>query len=315
MNSRYLLHDAQQAHYFGLPHNMALASVTSTPASVLGYDHRIGYIKLGYDADVVLWDSHPLALGATPRQVFIDGIAQITTPYVNPKPASFQSVPKTPDFSQEADDALKYEGLPPLVPRRSDSDLVVFTNVHSVFLKEGDGIREAFSASEAGVSGNVVVEKGEIVCMGVASTCSVIKHNANIQQVDLEGGTISPALVSYGNHLGLNHIDGEPSTNDGYVHDSLESNPPNIIGEGSIIKAVDGLQFHTRDALLAYRSGVTTGITAPSSNGFLAGLSTAFNTGLPHRLAKGAVVQDIAAKRLILVKRLTMPSNTKDCRL
>jgi len=40
---------------------------------------------------------------------------------------------------------------------------------------------------------------------------------------------------------------------------------------------------------------VTTGITAPSSNGFLAGLSTAFNTGLPHRLAKGAVVQDIVA--------------------
>ena len=47
MNSRYLLFDAQQAHYYGLPHNLALASVTSTPATVLGYDHRIGYIKLG----------------------------------------------------------------------------------------------------------------------------------------------------------------------------------------------------------------------------------------------------------------------------
>ena len=46
---------------------------------------------------------------------------------------------------------------------------------------------------------------------------------------------------------------------------------------------------------LAYRFGVTTGVTAPSSRGFLAGLSTAFNTGQPHRLAKGAVIQDIAA--------------------
>ena len=46
---------------------------------------------------------------------------------------------------------------------------------------------------------------------------------------------------------------------------------------------------------LAYRFGVTTGITAPSSRGFLAGLSTAFNTGQPHRLAKGAIVQDVAA--------------------
>ena len=28
-------------------------------------------------ADIVLWDSHPLALGATPQQVWIDGIAQL----------------------------------------------------------------------------------------------------------------------------------------------------------------------------------------------------------------------------------------------
>ena len=59
----------------------------------------------------------------------------------------------------------------------------------------------------------------------------------------------SPALISYGSRLGLNHIDGEPSTNDGYVYNPLKSNPPDIIGDGSIIKAVDGLQFHTRDAL------------------------------------------------------------------
>lgn len=37
------------------------------------------------------------------------------------------------------------------------------------------------------------------------------------------------------------------------------------------------------------------GVTAPSSSSFLAGLSTAFNTGSPHKLADGAVVQDVAA--------------------
>jgi hypothetical protein len=221
------------------------------------------------DLDIVLWDSHPLALGATPKQVYIDGIPQITNPYVVPKPESFQTVPKTPDFSQEAKNAIKYEGLPPLVPMRSSSDLVIFSNVSSVFVKHGDGIREAFSASEASASGNVVVEKGEIICVGDASTCSVTNYDSNMQHVDLKGGSIScvnsllnvlricynhpfffsPALISYGSSLGLNHIDGEPSTNDGYVYNSLKSNPPDIIGEGSIIKAVDGLQFHTRDAL------------------------------------------------------------------
>ena len=47
MNSRYLVYEAQQAHYYGLPHNLALAAVTTTPATVMGQDHRIGYVKEG----------------------------------------------------------------------------------------------------------------------------------------------------------------------------------------------------------------------------------------------------------------------------
>lgn len=50
LNSRYLLYEAQQAHYYGLPDNLALAAVTSTPAQVMGMEHRIGFIKEGYDA-------------------------------------------------------------------------------------------------------------------------------------------------------------------------------------------------------------------------------------------------------------------------
>ena len=48
--SRYLIHEAAQAYHFGLDENIALASVTTTSAKVLGLDHRIGYIKSGmYD--------------------------------------------------------------------------------------------------------------------------------------------------------------------------------------------------------------------------------------------------------------------------
>ena len=110
-------------------------------------------------------------------------------------------MPETPDFSQEAKDAVKYEGLPPLVPIRSNSDLVLFTNVSSVFMKHDDGIREAFSASEASVAGNVVVEKGEIVCMGDASACSITAYDSNIQQVDLMGGSISCVKLNLSNVL------------------------------------------------------------------------------------------------------------------
>ena len=47
LNSRYLLYEAQQAHFYGLPANLALAAVTTKPAKVIGLDHRVGYVKEG----------------------------------------------------------------------------------------------------------------------------------------------------------------------------------------------------------------------------------------------------------------------------
>src|ERR1700722_7216359 len=46
-NSRYLLYEAAQAHYYGLNPALAFTSVTSTPAAALGLGHRIGMIQEG----------------------------------------------------------------------------------------------------------------------------------------------------------------------------------------------------------------------------------------------------------------------------
>ncbi|KAJ7731100.1 carbohydrate esterase family 9 protein [Mycena maculata] len=296
LNSRHLIYEAQQAHYFGLPANLALASVTSTPARIMGQDHRIGRVIEGFDADIILWDSHPLALGAAPKQVFIDGIAQIATPYTSVKPKFSQKVPATPDFEREIADAIKYEGLPPLEPKKAESDVVVFNNVGGVFLKDQStrSVNEVFTSASA--EGVVVVEKGRLVCSG---DCATDLSRSDAVHIDLEGGSITPGLVSYGSPLGLSHISGEASTNDGPVFDPLSGNVPEIV-DGSIIKAADGLLFATRDALLGYRNGVTSAVTAPSSYGFLAGLSTVFSTVAPHKLVDGAVIQEVAALHVAL---------------
>ena len=49
LNSRYLLYEAQQAYYYGFPENLAIGSVTSNSAEVMGMGHRIGYIREGGD--------------------------------------------------------------------------------------------------------------------------------------------------------------------------------------------------------------------------------------------------------------------------
>ncbi|KAI0666496.1 carbohydrate esterase family 9 protein [Trametes maxima] len=299
LNSRHLIYEAQQAHFYGLAHNLALASVTTTPAKVLGQDHRIGFVKEGYDADLILWDSHPLALGATPQQVWIDGIAQLKAPHLLSKPPPLQVRPKTPNFDKEAAETLQYDGLPPLEPKPSKSRTIVFTNVSAVYLREGQTVREFYAAHEeigAVQTGEVVIHNGRISCIKTALDSCGYTIDDDAEYIDLEGGAISPGLVTVGSSLGLEEIRSETSTSDGYVIDPLSHVVPEVVGgEGALIRASDGLQFGTRDALLAYRSGVTTAIVAPKSFGFLAGLNVAFSTAGRHKLEEGALVQEASA--------------------
>ncbi|PFH51541.1 hypothetical protein AMATHDRAFT_2992 [Amanita thiersii Skay4041] len=307
LNSRHLLYEAQQAFYYGLSEDLAIASVTSTPAAVLGMSHRIGFIKAGYDAgmfsNIVIWDSHPLALGATPKQVYIDGIKQINNAHTVKKPAVFQESPRTPNFDKERADALKFDGLPPLEVQQTDEATVMFTNVGSLFVKNGSSISQIFITNADNKDGvSVLAHKGQVIVCSDHGSCplNMVSH---AKQIDLEGGSIAPALITFGSSLGLEHIEAEDSTNDGTVIDPLNTGVPSIVGgDGAIIRAVDGLQFSSRDALLAYRAGVTTGVVAPVSAGFLSGLSTYFDTGAPHGLSKSAVIQDVAALHVTIGK-------------
>ncbi|KAJ7485560.1 amidohydrolase-domain-containing protein [Mycena latifolia] len=299
--SRYLIHEAQMAHYRGLSAALALASVTATPAEVLGLDHRVGFIKAGYDADLVLWDSHPLALGATPVQVFIDGIPQLSNPHISKKPASHQHAPNTPNFDQERMDAIKYEGLPPLEPAMRTTEAVLFRNVSS-FWTAGAHAREA--------PGNVLVVSGAIVWTGSDTTLASSVADGALT-IGLEGGSLAPALVSTGSLIGLQEIALEESTTDGPVFDPLHVELPTILGEHVLMRAADGLQFGTRDALLAYRGGVGSAITAPGGSGVFRGLSVSFSLGARHKLEKGAVIQDVVAVHISISPRFPSSVSTQ----
>jgi hypothetical protein len=111
------------------------------------------------------------------------------------------------------------------------------------------------------------------------------------ERVDLDGGAISPGLVAFGAPLGLEEISAEPSTNDGTASALL---PKLLGGHTAILRASDGLQFSGRSALLAYRSGVTSAISAPVSRGMIAGLGVSFSTGANHRLERGAITPGFA---------------------
>lgn len=57
----------------GLTEFDALKAVTINPAEILEIDDRKGKLEEGMDADIVIWDKHPLDLQASVESVFIEG--------------------------------------------------------------------------------------------------------------------------------------------------------------------------------------------------------------------------------------------------
>ena len=52
----------------------ALKLVTLNPAKLLNLDDKIGSIKVGKDADLVLWTDHPLSIYSKPSKTIVDNI-------------------------------------------------------------------------------------------------------------------------------------------------------------------------------------------------------------------------------------------------
>ncbi len=65
---------AKAVKYGGVSQEDAWKMVTLNPAKLLHIDDRMGSIKVGKDADIVIWSDNPLSINAKVEQTFIDGI-------------------------------------------------------------------------------------------------------------------------------------------------------------------------------------------------------------------------------------------------
>ncbi|KAK0611674.1 hypothetical protein B0T14DRAFT_440877 [Immersiella caudata] len=263
INAQHVVFEAARGYRYGLPYHVALAAVTTAPAERLGFGKRLGKVKAGFDADIVVWDSDPLSVGAAPVQVWIDGRAQFENPVELKKPKAKLIVPD--------------EALARIAEEPTMMDDVVFTGVSSTLTAE--------VASEG--TGKVLVSKGKITCIG---TCEAeLKAlesgtKSKVPVVRLRDGHLTGSFTGFGGTLGLNSIDMESVTDNG--------------DDGEIFsRAEDGLQLDDKKLHVSYRYGVTKAISAPKFAGQAThhGTSTGFLTGSTTVLDSGAVfANDVA---------------------
>jgi imidazolonepropionase-like amidohydrolase len=65
---------AKSVKYGGMPEEEAFKMVTLNPAKALHIDAKVGSLKVGKDADVVVWSDNPLSIYAKAEQTIVDGI-------------------------------------------------------------------------------------------------------------------------------------------------------------------------------------------------------------------------------------------------
>jgi adenine deaminase len=73
MSRRLNQEAAKTIKYGGLSETEALELVTINPARLLHIDYRVGSIREGKDADLVLWHDHPLSIYARAEKTMIEG--------------------------------------------------------------------------------------------------------------------------------------------------------------------------------------------------------------------------------------------------
>lgn len=304
-SAKYLASQAAIGYAFKLPEEKALQSITSIPAKAIDLDFRVGYCRPGFDADIVVWDSHPLSNGATPLQVFIDGQAQLDESRVKQSmDTTFTAVP-TGDAKTVIEPQMRYE----ISDEHRESTCSQAYAADQSFII--DGIQKAFvdnypelAASLAQVDDEplkLIVEDGEIACFGSATTCAEVGSKFELKgkkalRLSLQNGHVLPGLTAVTRALGMSEIAMLDSTGDGQAANQKIGDPE------SLVYAKYGVWLDGKAFARARLGGVTRAISLPlaDASGFVQGVSVEFLTSGKKSLTDGGIVQGDVALHLSL---------------
>jgi imidazolonepropionase-like amidohydrolase len=187
---------AKAVRYGGATDDEALAMVTINPAKQLKIDARVGSIEAGKDADVVIWNHHPLSTAAIVERSYIDGIAyydrakDLERVAANDRERGASAAPApaaaTPSAPATARAATPAEALS--VAYNANGATWAITNARIV-----------------PVSGPVI-EKGTIVIKGnkIDAVGANVSVPSGARVVDAAGSNVYPGAIDASTDIGLN---------------------------------------------------------------------------------------------------------------
>lgn len=260
LDASYLMIEAQRAAHNGMKNSSALASVFSVPAAAIGLAGRVGSLQVGVDADVVIWDRHPLSVGARPDWVSIEGVVvfEQATPELQPNvppPAARWNATTFDCASVTSSGALAIRGA-------------------RLFKLEG----AQDSASNDGQTGTVVVDRdGSLLCADFgANACATTVTNTNAATINVPNTW----------HVTPGFVVGDPSIRLGdEVLSSSEQSGGDGVATGefaerlNISLAAGGVHGSTRLSRGVFADGILSYARAPQTGDILGGSCAVLRTG------------------------------------
>jgi imidazolonepropionase-like amidohydrolase len=256
---------AKSMHWGGLSEDEALALVTINPAKQLRIDARVGSLEAGKDADVVIWNRHPLSTYAIVDRVYIDGqqfydrldeerrLTEATREKRTLTSAEGRTAPtaapQTPQPRTGDDRREDGTSVPPLEE--------TFGSVAPIAREQAPATAPVTAITNAKIFpiSGPAIDKGTIVIRGsrIEALGANVAVPAGAQVVDAKGGELYPGFIDARTTLGLN----EPGPR-GFedVNEMLEIN--------ASVKAQVAYQSDSDAIPVARVNGITSAAVIPS---------------------------------------------------
>ena len=198
---------AKSMHWGGLSEDEALSFVTINPAKQLKIDARVGSLEAGKDADVVIWNKHPLSTYAIVDRVYIDGQQYYDR---------LGEERRLTDANREKTTLAASEGRPQIpgpqkaqTPQMSSSPEETFGSVAPAARGQGqpsNGPVTAITNARIVPISAPVIERGTIVIRGnrIEAVGASVAVPAGAQVIDAKGGEVYPGFIDARTTLGLN---------------------------------------------------------------------------------------------------------------
>jgi imidazolonepropionase-like amidohydrolase len=189
---------AKAIRYGDVSEEQAFAMVTINPAKQLKIDNRVGSIEVGKDADLVVWNHHPLSTAAIVERTYVDGIAY----YDREK-----DLQRIADIQKEKGGRSTTDATP-VGTNGGQAPAARPAPAPEKFDVKGNANGPAWAITNARivtVSGPVI-PKGTIVIRGnrIEAVGAGVAIPAGVKPVDAAGATVIPGMIDASTDIGLN---------------------------------------------------------------------------------------------------------------